>query len=60
MEIVTIVLTLIIIGVLLYLIEKYIPMNEDIKRIIIGLVIICVVIWLLGIFFPGLIAWIGL
>lgn len=44
---ITIVLTLIVIGVLLWLVTTFIPMNSTIKQIIIAVVIICTVIWLL-------------
>ena len=47
MPLITIVLVLICIGVLLWLMEVYIPMDATIKRIIQGLVIIVVVIWIL-------------
>lgn len=47
MPLITIVLVLIVIGVLLWLMERYIPMDATIKRIIQGLVIIVVVIWIL-------------
>jgi hypothetical protein len=44
------VLTLVIIGVLLYLLNEYVPMDARIKQIIYIVVIICVVIWLLNVF----------
>ena len=48
MSLVTLVIVLIVVGVLLWLMERYIPMNATIKHIIIALVIIVVVLWLLG------------
>lgn len=47
MSILSIVITLIVIGVLLWLEETYIPMAPPIKTIIRVIVIIVVVIWLL-------------
>lgn len=46
----SVVLTLIVIGVLLYIVENYLPMNAQIKRLIYIVVVICVVFWLLNIF----------
>ncbi|HMD62305.1 MAG TPA: Thivi_2564 family membrane protein, partial [Opitutaceae bacterium] len=47
MSLVTVVLTLIIVGVLLWLINTYIPMQGAIKSIINLVVVIAVVMWLL-------------
>lgn len=47
MSLIGIVLALVVVGVLLWLMEAYIPMNSTIKRIIQAVVIIVVVIWLL-------------
>ncbi len=50
MSLLALVLVLIVIGVLLWLMETYIPMDVTIKRIIQAVVIIVVVIWLLQVF----------
>jgi hypothetical protein len=47
MPIINVVLTLIVIGVLLWLINTYIPMQSTIKSIINAVVVIAVVLWLL-------------
>jgi len=47
MPLVTLVMYLIIVGVLLWLINNYIPMDRKIKQIINILVIVVVVVWLL-------------
>jgi hypothetical protein len=47
MPLVTVVLTLIVVGVLLWLINTYIPMQSTIKSIINAVVVIAVVLWLL-------------
>jgi hypothetical protein len=47
MPLVTLVIYLIIVGVLLWLINNYIPMDRKIKQIINILVIVVVVVWLL-------------
>ena len=45
-----IVITLIVVGVLLWLINTYIPMAGSIKSILNAVVVIVVVLWLLNIF----------
>jgi len=45
-----IVLVLIVVGVLLWLINRFIPMQGTIKSILNAVVVICVVIWLLNAF----------
>jgi hypothetical protein len=48
--VISLVITLIVIGVLLWLVNTYIPMDAKIKQIINIVVVICVVLWLLNIF----------
>jgi 1-acyl-sn-glycerol-3-phosphate acyltransferase len=48
MDLLTIVIVLIIIGVLLWLVNSYIPMDGKIKKILNIVVVIAVVIWLLN------------
>jgi hypothetical protein len=50
MPLVTLVLILIAVGVLLWLINTYIPMQGTIKSILNAVVIIAVVLWLLQVF----------
>lgn len=47
---VTVVVTLIIVGVILWLINRYIPMDGSIKSILNAVVVIGVIIWLLRVF----------
>jgi hypothetical protein len=47
MPLITVVLTLIVVGVLLWLINTYIPMPASIKMIINIVVVVAVVLWLL-------------
>jgi uncharacterized membrane protein YhdT len=47
MSLISVALTLIVIGVLLWLVNTYIPMDGKIKKILNGVVVICVVVWLL-------------
>lgn len=47
MSLLTIVLVLIVVGVLLWLINTYVPMDRKIKNILNVVVVIVVVIWLL-------------
>jgi hypothetical protein len=50
MSLVTIVITLIVIGVLLWLANTYIPMDGKIKKVINIVVMVVVVLWLLNVF----------
>ncbi len=50
MPLVQIVLVLIVVGVLLWLINRYIPMQATIKSILNAVVVIVVVLWLLQVF----------
>jgi hypothetical protein len=47
MPLISLVITLIVVGVLLWLVNAYIPMDAKIKQILNIVVVICVVIWLL-------------
>ena len=47
MPLVTVVIYLVVVGVLLWLVNNYIPMDGKIKQIINVLVVVVVVIWLL-------------
>ncbi|HEV7782097.1 MAG TPA: Thivi_2564 family membrane protein [Chitinophagaceae bacterium] len=50
MPILNIIIVLIVVGVVLWLINNYIPMDSKIKNILNLVVVICVVIWLLKAF----------
>lgn len=47
MSLLSLVITLLVVGVLLYLVNRYIPMDPTVKRIINILVIVVIVIWIL-------------
>lgn len=47
MPLVTVVIYLVVVGVLLWLVNNYIPMDGKIKQIINVLVVVVVIIWLL-------------
>jgi len=47
MPLVNVILTLVVVGVLLWLINTYIPMQGTIKSILNAVVVIAVVLWLL-------------
>jgi hypothetical protein len=53
MSLISLILTLIVIGVLLWLINTYIPMDGKIKKIINIVVVVAVIIWVLGLFIGG-------
>lgn len=50
MTLLNLVITLMVVGVLLWLMETQIPMNATIKRIIQAVVIVAVVVWVLSVF----------
>lgn len=50
MDLISLVIVLIVIGVLLWLVNTYIPMDGKIKQIINAVVIVAVVLWLLSLF----------
>ena len=50
MPLLSLVITLIVVGVLLWLVNTYIPMDGKIKNILNVVVVIAVVIWLLRVF----------
>ena len=50
MPLVQVVLALIVVGVLLWLVNRFIPMAGSIKSILNAVVVICVVVWLLNVF----------
>lgn len=53
MPIITVVIVLIVIGVLLWLVNTMIPMDEKIKQILNVVVIIATVLWVLSLFLGG-------
>jgi 1-acyl-sn-glycerol-3-phosphate acyltransferase len=50
MPLVTVVITLCVVGLLLWLINRYIPMQGQIKNILNAFVVIAVVLWLMKLF----------
>lgn len=50
MSILTLFLVLIVVGVLLWLVNSYIPMQQTIKNILNVVVVIAVILWLLNAF----------
>ena len=50
MPIINLVVVLIVVGVLLWLVNNYIPMAGSIKKILNVVVVIAVVLWLLNVF----------
>ena len=62
MTLIEIVVALIVVGILLMLVNRFIPMARSIKSILNAVVIIVVVLWLLNVFgiitsFPRIRAW---
>lgn len=50
MPLMPIIITLIVVGVLLWLVNTYIPMDEKIKNVLNIVAIVIVVLWLLNVF----------
>lgn len=50
MPLISVVITLIVVGMLLWLVNTYIPMDAKIKKILNIVVVIAVVLWLLSVF----------
>jgi hypothetical protein len=50
MPLISVVVVLIVVGVLLWLVNSYIPMDGKIKNILNAVVVIAIVIWLLQVF----------
>ncbi len=50
MPLIALVVTLIVVGVLLWLVNTYIPMDRKIKNILNIVVVIAVIVWLLNVF----------
>jgi len=55
MGIFELIIILVIIGVLLWAVNTYIPLDDKIKKILNIAVVIVVVLWLLSVFVPGII-----
>ena len=50
MPLINLIIILVVVGVILFLINNYIPMDRKIKRILNVVVVIAVIIWLLSVF----------
>lgn len=50
MPVISLIITLAVIGLILWAVNQYIPMDGKIKQILNVVAIICVVIWLLNVF----------
>ena len=50
MSLINLVIILVVVGVILWLINSYIPMQATIKKILNVVVVIAVIIWLLSVF----------
>ncbi len=50
MPLLQLLLVLVVVGVLLWLVNSFIPMQGTIKSILNAVVVICVVVWLLNVF----------
>ncbi|MDT8438876.1 MAG: Thivi_2564 family membrane protein [Wenzhouxiangellaceae bacterium] len=50
MSLINLIITLVVVGVLLWLINSFIPMQHTMKKILNAVVIIIVILWLLSVF----------
>ena len=50
MPLLQVLLVLVVVGVLLWLVNSFIPMQGTIKSILNAVVVICVVVWLMNVF----------
>lgn len=50
MTLISLIVTLVIVGVILYLVNRFVPMDEKIKTILNWAVVIIVILWLLQAF----------
>ena len=54
MDLISLIIVIVIIGVILYLVNQYIPMDAKIKQILNIVIVIALVIWLLSLFIGGI------
>lgn len=52
MPLINVVIVIIVIGVLLWLVNKYVPMEATVKSILNAVVVIALVLWILALFLP--------
>ena len=52
MPLLNLIIVIVVVGVLLWLVNKYVPMEATIKSILNAVVIIALVIWILALFLP--------
>ena len=57
MSLISLIITLIVVGLLLWAVNNFIPMDRKVKQILNVVVVICIVVWLLSAF--GIIGGIG-
>lgn len=57
MSLITVIVVLVVVGVLLYLINQYVPMSPNVKKILNIAVVVLLVIWLLKV--AGLFHYLG-
>lgn len=50
MSLITLIIILVIVGVILWLVNSYIPMDAKIKKILNIVVVIAVILWILSVF----------
>ena len=53
MDLISLIIVIVIIGVILWLVNQYVPMDAKIKQILNIVIVIALVLWLLSLFIGG-------
>jgi len=59
MDLINLALVIVVVGVLLWLANSYIPMDGKVKQILNAVVIIALVLWIISLFVPLPHIWVG-
>lgn len=54
MDLISLIVVIVVIGLVLWLINTFIPMDAKVKQILNVVVVIILILWLLSLFLPGL------
>lgn len=54
MSLISLILVIVVVGLILWLVNSFIPMDPKVKSILNAVVIIVLVLWLISVFIPGI------
>ena len=54
MDLISLIVVLVVLGVVLYLINQFVPMDPKIKTVLNVVVVLVLCLWLLSVFIPGI------